>query len=104
MRHRRQLAAIKGDNTLVALHVGALIDGHREMPLAQEGARSGSRPKRAHPVSMEAGIATHVSRTGEIGHQHVDGSVGARLQDELAVKLERGAKHRGKGHCLPQQQ
>ena len=88
-------SAVDRNDALIALHVDALIDGHREMALAEQS-RRGRRIEPGNRFAIEARIAAHFAGRSKIGDDHVDRSVGIGLKDEFAFEFERGAEHGGK--------
>ena len=89
-----QRVAVKLHDALVALRVLALVDGQRQNAAAKQGFGRGfaNRGELGQPVGIEAGIGAQRAGRREVGNQHVDRPVGARLQDELAVELQRRAE------------
>ena len=93
-----------GDDALVAGHVGALVDGEREMAAAEQLRRRGApRPTRGEPLGVEARIGAHAVGRLEIDDQHVDRAVGARLQLKAAFELQRSAQQDGQHDHLAHQ-
>ena len=90
-----QRAALERHQTLVAAHIGTLVDGHGEMALAEQlagvGLAGGNRLGDA--AFVEARARAHLAGRGEVHHQHTHGAVSLRLQDEAAIDLERGTEH-----------
>ena len=105
MRGVFQRAAVERHQALVAVHVGALVDGHGEMALAEQRAavRLARSDRRGDTVLVEAGAGAHLVGRGEIDHQHAHWAVALRLQNEAAVDLQRCAEHDGEHHRLAQE-
>ena len=85
--------------------MNALVDGQRQDAAAEQLLRRGGAAgnRGVHPLLVEAGIGAQRLGRGKVGDQHVDRPVGAGLQDELAVELERGAEQNGQHDRLGQQ-
>ena len=100
-----QRAAFERDQALVAVHVGALVDGHGEMAVAEQRAGIGlaGGDRRGDAILVEARAGAHLAGRGEIHHQHAHRPVGLGLQDEAAVDLQGRAEHDGEHHRLAQQ-
>ena len=101
-----QRGAVELDDALVALHVLALVDGEREHAAAQQLLRTVLGREATASASLlvvEAGIGAQRVRRREVGDQHVDRSVGAGLQDELAAELQRRAEQHGQHADLGEQ-
>ena len=94
MRRVFQRPAVERDQPLIAVHVGALIDGHGEMPAPEQrpGARCAHRDRIGDLLLVEARAGAHLVGRGEIHDQHAHRSVGLGLQDEAAFELQRGAE------------
>ena len=105
MRGVFQRAAFERDQALVAARVGALVDGHGEMAVAEQRAGRGlaGLDGAGHPRRVEARAGAHRAGAAEIDHQHADRAVGLGLQDEAAVDLQRRAEHDGEHDGLAQQ-
>ena len=97
--------ALERHDALVAVHVGALVDGHGEVALAEQLARLGLAALGGldQRVMVEAGIAAKAIGGVEIDHQQVHRPVRLRLQDELAFELQRRADQRGERDGFAQQ-
>src|SRR5690606_13885425 len=52
---------------------------------------------------VETRIGTNRTRRAEINHQHIDRTVGLRLEDKLPFEFERSAKQYGQNRCFRQQ-
>jgi hypothetical protein len=88
MRGIAERPAMQGNNPLVALHIGSLIDGHRQMAAAEQPARRYlARPEVVHR-SIETSVTAHAARCRIVGHEHVDRPVALGLQDELAFEFK----------------
>ena len=100
-----QAAAVERDQPLVAARVGALIDGHGEVALAEQRAGRGlaGLDGAGHPALVEARAGAHLAGAAEIHHQHADRAVGLGLQDEAALDLERRAEQHRQRHGLAEQ-
>ena len=100
-----QRAAIERHQALVAAGVGALVDGHGEMALAEQRAGVGlaGRNRRRDAILAEARAGAHLAGRGEVHHQQAHRAVGLRLQDKTAVDLQGRAEHDGEHHRLAQQ-
>ena len=98
-------AALERDQPLVAAHVGALVDGHREMAAAEQRARIGlARGHRGRDALLvEARAGPHLAGRDEVDHQHAHRPVGLRLQDEAALELQRGAEQHAEHDRLAEQ-
>jgi len=94
MRGLLQAAAGERDEALVAAHVGTLVDGHRQMALAEQCAGV-LRLREARLVVARIG-AQAVGRL-EVDHQERHRPVGLGLQDEAAVEFQRRAEQ-GRQH------
>ncbi len=94
MRGLLQRRAVELDDALIALRVVALVDGERQhaLPEQRSGRGFARAGQRFEAVGVEAGIGAQRARRREIGDQHVDRPVGAGLQDELALELQRRAE------------
>jgi hypothetical protein len=89
--------AVELDYALIALRVGALVDGERQHALPEQRAGRGL-PRTGQcfkAVGVIASIGAQRAGRREIGDEHVDRTVGARLQDELALELQRRAEQHG---------
>ena len=95
MRCIFQRAAIERDQALIAVHVRALVDGHREMTLTkQRGAiRLARRDHRCHAILIEARAGAHFAGRREVHDQHPHRTVALRLQNEAAVNLQGRTEH-----------
>ena len=83
MRGVFQCAAVERHQALIAAHVGALIDGHGEMALAEQLAGCFAfRDRRGDALLIEPRASAHLVGRGEIDHQHADRTVALGLQDE----------------------
>ena len=71
-------AAVERDQTLVAAHVGALIDGHREMPRPSRSPACLARRVARRRVLVEPRAGAHLAGRGEVDHQHAHRPVGLR--------------------------
>ena len=90
--HVGQTGTGDGDNALVAVGGGALIDGEGEIALAQQGARRGVRAfgqHRRQTLGIGLGVAAQRATIGAIGQQHADRAVALHLQTECAAKFQR---------------
>ena len=87
--------AVERDQALIAVHVGALVDGHGEVALAEQRAASrlACRDCRGHAVLVEARAGAHFVGGDEIHDQHAHRTVALRLQNETAIDLQRRAQH-----------
>ena len=65
------------------------------LPRSSSGAVAPCRAAAVEPILVVARIGAHRARRAEIDDQHVDGSVGLGLEDELAVEFQRGAEEHG---------
>ena len=88
------IATMTGAN-FAAVHVRALVDGHGEMPLAEQRAATclACRDCRGHTVLVEAGTGAHFVGGDEINYQHAHRTVALRLQNKPAIDLQRRAQH-----------
>ena len=91
MRGVFEIAAFQRDQALVAAHVRALVDGHREMTLAEQRTEilTVLQPRR-----IEARIGAQPIRQLEIHDQERHRTVGLGLQDEAAVEFQGRAEQR----------
>ena len=105
MRRILERAALERDQALIAAHVAALIDGHREMAAAEQRAGIGlaRRDRRRDAVLVEARAGAHLVGRGEIDDQHAHRPVGLGLQDEAALELQRGAEQHAEHDRLAEQ-
>ena len=89
-----QRRAVELDYALIALRVLALVDGERQHALPEQRLRRGfaGADQRFEAVGVETRIGAQRAGRREVGDQHVDRTVGARLQDELALELQRRAE------------
>jgi hypothetical protein len=92
--------AFERDDALIALGVGAAVDGHREMALAQQPSIGWQR---VEPLLREARIAAQAARHLIVGDQEIDRPVGGSLENELALEFQRRAEQRGQRHRLAEQ-
>ena len=81
-----EAAALQRHQALIAAHVRPLVDGHRQMPLAEQ--RAGILPV-LQPGGVEAGIGAQPVGRLKIHHHERDRAIGLGLQDEAAVELQR---------------
>ena len=97
--------ALERHDALIAIHVDALVDGHRQMPLAEQLAGLGfaQLDRLLHRIGIEAGIAAEAVRRVEVDDDQVHGTVGLRLQDEAALELQRRADQGRQHDCLTEQ-
>jgi hypothetical protein len=97
--------ALERDDPLVALGMNALVDRHGQDALAQQllGPCLALGHRHVDRFLIVTRIGAQSVRRIEIDDQKIDRSVGACLQDEPALELERGADQRGKGHSLAEQ-
>ena len=94
MRGVFQGAAFQRHQPLIAAHVRALIDGHREMAFAEQ--RAGGHAL-LQPRRIEARIGAQFIRRLKIHDQERHRTVGLGLQDEAAVEFQRRAEQ-GRKH------
>ena len=92
-----QALALQRHDALIAVHVAALVDGHGERAVAEQraGLRCAGSFRRFHRRVVETGIGADAAAGAVIDDQHIDGAVGAGLQDEASVELQRGAEQHG---------
>ena len=95
-----EAAAFERHQALVAAHVRSLIDGHREMALAEQraGVLTGLEPLR-----VEARIGAQAIRRLEIDDQKRHRAIGLGLQNETAVEFQRRAEQRRQHDRLAEQ-
>ena len=87
-----QALAFERHHTLITLSVRSAVDGHGEVPLAEElGERAVALPDGLDALRREARIATQAAWHLVIGDEQIDRTVGRGLEDELALEFERGA-------------
>src|SRR4051794_35785935 len=79
-----EAAALERDQALVAAHVGALVDGHGEVTLAEQIAGALAFLQAG---GVEARISTQPIRRLEVDDEKGDRAVGPGLQDEAAFEL-----------------
>ena len=101
-----EAAAFERDQALVAAHVGALVDGHGEMAVAEQ--RAADRPcrprsRRRRASASKRAQARTLPGVREVDHQHAHRPVGLGLQDEAALELQRGAEQHGQHDGLAEQ-
>ena len=97
VRGMLEILALERDDALVAGHVGALVDGHGEMTMAQQRARIGGTrcDGGRDPRGVEAGAGAHLAGRGVVDDQHADRPVALGLQDEAALEFQgRAEQHR----------
>ena len=82
MRGILKAAAVERDQTLVAAGVGALVDGHGEMAVAEQRAGGGlaGLDRAGDPRRIEPRAGADQAGAAEIHHQHADRAVGLGLQ------------------------
>ena len=106
VRGVHQGLAIERDDALVAVLVGAAVDGHGDVALAQQRTLVAAALGfgEAGVGLVEVGIAAQLARRHEVGDQEIERAVGLGLQDELGpgLGLERGAQHGGQRQRLAQ--
>ncbi len=89
-----QRNAIKLHKTLIALHMLALIDRHRQVPLPQQSFRGRltgiDQGRDARFVKCRAG--TDCVRSFEVDHKHGHRTFSLGLQCEAAIEFERCSK------------
>ena len=100
MRGVFQAAAFERHQALVSAHVRPLIDGHREMALAEQraGVLTGLEPLR-----VEARIGAQAIRRLEVDDQERHRAIGLGLQNETAVEFQRRAEQRREHDRLAEQ-
>ena len=105
VRHLFEAVALERDDALVAVHVDALVDGHREMALAEQLAGLGlaALDRARHRVGVEAGIAAQAVRRVEVDDDQVHRPIGLGLEDEAALELQRRADQRSQHHRLAEE-
>jgi hypothetical protein len=88
---------LERNDALVALRMFTLVDGQRQHAVAQQFARriSARSDRIGHPIGIEARIGAQRLRRREIGDDHIHRTVGTRLEDELALKLQRRSEQHG---------
>jgi hypothetical protein len=89
--------ALQGHDALVAIHVAARIDGHRDMPAAEQRTLvpTSFGIGQCRVCLVEAGVAAHLAGRLVVRDEKIQCAVGFGLQDELAVHLERRTEHGG---------
>ena len=97
-----QALPVERDDALIARRIGALVDGHGEMALAQQFAgRDRLRvDRRREPVGVVAGHGTVAIGCVEIDDQHRDRPIALGLELETPLAFERGAEHDGQRRRL----
>ena len=69
-----------------------MVSASTPLPSSCSGAIVAGSHRFGKPLGIEARIGAQRPRRREIGDQHVDRPIGTRLQDELAVELQRRSK------------
>ena len=94
MRGVFETAAVERHQSLIAAHVRALIDGHGEMPLAEQraGILAILEPRQHRSAHRRAAV-----RRLEIHDQERHRAIGLGLQDEAAIELQ-GRAEQGRQH------
>ena len=100
MRGVFQTAAFERHQPLIAAHVRPLIDGHRQMALAEQ--RAGILAV-LEPLGIEARIGAQAIRRLEVDDQERHRAVGLGLQNEAAVEFQRRAEQRRQHDRLAEQ-
>ena len=100
MRGVFQTAAVERHQPLITAHIGALIDGHREMALAEQraGILAGLEPR-----GVVARIGAQAIRRLEIHDQKRHRAVSPGLQDEATIEFQRRAEQRREHDGFPKQ-
>ncbi len=93
--HRNERLPVDGDDALVGVRIAGRVDRHRHVALADQGALVAAPLCRGkiRMLLLEGDVAAQLPRRDEIGHEEIQGTVGLRLQDELALALQRAAEH-----------
>ena len=91
MRGVFQTAAFERHQSLIAAHVGPLIDGHGEMPASQQC--TGILAV-LEPLRIEARIGAQAVRRLEVHDQERHRAIGLGLQNEAAIEFQRRAEQR----------
>ena len=102
-RHLGEVAALDGDDALMAVLVRPLIDGEREIAAAEKliGRRRGvGAQQRLELLRFGTGIAAQRAGVGAVGQQHRHRAVALRLHAERAAELQRGGQRRGQRQRL----
>jgi GNAT superfamily N-acetyltransferase len=102
-RHLGEVAALDGDDALMAVLVRPLIDSEREIAAAQK--LVGRRRWVGAEQSLELfrlcpGVAAQRAGVGAVGEQHRHRAVALRLHAERAAELQRGGQRRGQRQRL----
>src|SRR5690606_9341728 len=90
-----QPGAVEGHDALVSVEMATRVDGHREVPRAEQQPWFLARgaPQSLDLVLVEARIGAYAARLLEVDDQQIDRPVGLRLENEPpaegAVELER---------------
>ncbi len=94
MRGVFERAAFERHQTLIAVHVAALIDGHRQMAATEQFAARclAVRNRLGDAGLVEARAGADAAAGHVIDHQHAHRPVALRLHDEAAVEFQRRAE------------
>ncbi len=82
------------DDALVALGVGALVDGEGDVALAQKLPQVLAFALAFESFRLVVGIAAQSAVGGHVGHHHGDRSIALGLEREDALELQQGAERR----------
>ena len=102
-RHVGEGGAFDRHDALVAIHVGALVDGEGEIAGAEQGGGGGvlvGGQELGELVGFGAGIAAERAGFGAIGEQHGHRAVPFRLEGKGAAELERAGEAGREGERL----
>ncbi len=100
MRGVFQATAFERHHALIAAHVGPLIDGHGEMPAAQQCAGVLALPE---PLRIEPRIGAQTVRGLEVHDHERHRAIGLGLQNEAALEFQRRAEQRRQHDRLAEQ-
>ena len=104
LRRLGQAVALQRDDPLVALVGRRLVEGDRQIALAEQGEQRRVRPSVGQPLGIVADIAAQLAAE-IIAHQQVDdAALGLRLERHLALRvLEQRAEQGGQHQRLGEQ-
>ena len=102
---RLEVAAVQRNQALIAVGVGALVDGHGQMAFAEQrpGVGLARRARLRNARSIEARVGAHPVGGVEVDDQHADRPVALRLQNQAAFDLDDRAQHDGEDDRLTKQ-
>ena len=100
-----EVLALQRHDSLVSCRVGALVDGHCQMALTKQCARTRTArcDRSSDPTRIESGAGAHLVRSSVIDHQHPHRTVALRLQNEAALEPKCRAEQDGEHDRLAQE-